>query len=121
MLPGRGGGSVGIERQMAKQVRWRILGGVLAWLAASAAFAQDTTRQSRDDAWWTGPMLANSAETLPPGHILVEPYVYDVMTDHNDGFGSRAYVLYGLTDNLTVGAIPIIGYNGAHHAPNSSG
>jgi hypothetical protein len=30
-------------------------------------------------------------------------------------------VLYGLTDDLTVGAIPIIGYNGLHHGPNSSG
>ena len=32
-------------------------------------------RQSRDDAWWTGPMLANSAETLPKGHFLVESYL----------------------------------------------
>lgn len=77
-------------------------------------------RQSRDDAWWTGPMLANSAETLPPGHFLIEPYLYDVHSSHTDGFGSRAYVLYGLVDNLTVGLIPIIGYNKADDGRSSS-
>lgn len=99
------------------------LAGVLFALLASGVAAQDTAtaRQSREDAWWTGPMLANSAETLPLGHVLVEPYVYDVMTDGADNFGSRAYVLYGLTDNLTVGAIPIIGYTAMHGGPNSSG
>ncbi len=113
------------RQQAATRVRWpgrMWLAGVLFALCVSAASAQDTSaRQSRDDAWWTGPMLANSADTLPRGHVLVEPYVYDVQTRGNDGFGSRAYVLYGLTDNLTVGAIPIIGYNAVHGGPNSSG
>ncbi|GAB3784452.1 transporter [Dyella agri] len=92
-------------------------------LGAGTAAAQDAgpPRQSLDDAWWTGPMLANSAETLPPGHILVEPYVYDVASKGTDAFGSRAYVLYGLTDRLTVGLIPIIGYNRVSNGPNSSG
>lgn len=111
-------------------VRWttkgravRCLLGVLACLAATCAMAQDagSIRQSRDDAWWTGPMLANGAETLPQGHMLIEPYVYDVMSSGVDAFGSRAYVLYGLTDRLTVGAIPIIGYNRVSNGPNSSG
>jgi hypothetical protein len=101
------------------------------WLAAllallqgiSTAAAQDAgpPRQSLDDAWWTGPMLANSAETLPTGHMLVEPYFYDVASKGSDAFGSRAYVLYGLTDRLTVGFIPIIGYNRVSNGPNSSG
>lgn len=94
---------------------------LLALIAGTAAAQDAAPRQSRDDAWWTGPMLANSADTLPRGHVLVEPYVYDVQTRGNDGFGSRAYVLYGLTDNLTVGVIPIIGYNAVHGGPNSSG
>ena len=111
-------------------VRWaskggamRYLPGVLACLAGTCAMAQDagSIRQSRDDAWWTGPMLANGAETLPQGHMLIEPYVYDVMSSGVDAFGSRAYVLYGLTDRLTVGAIPIIGYNRVSNGPNSSG
>ena len=99
-----------------------LLGG-LAYATASMAMAQDAgmpIRQSRDDAWWTGPMLANGAETLPQGHLLIEPYIYDVMTPGVDAFGSRAYVLYGLTDRLTVGAIPIIGYNRVSGAPDSS-
>lgn len=101
------------------------------WLAAllalllgiGTAAAQDAgpPRQSLDDAWWTGPMLANSAETLPTGHMLVEPYFYDVASKGSDAFGSRAYVLYGLTDRLTVGFIPIIGYNRVSNGPNSSG
>ncbi|WP_343230010.1 transporter [Rhodanobacter sp. DHG33] len=97
---------------------------LLALLAgAGAAAAQDAepARQSLDDAWWTGPMLANSAETLPQGHMLVEPYFYDVTSKGSDAFGSRAYVLYGLTDRLTVGLIPIIGYNRVSNGPSSSG
>ncbi len=78
-------------------------------------------RQSRDDAWFTGPMLANSAETLPHGHFLIEPYFYDVATAHADGWGSRAYVLYGLADRFTVGLIPIVGYNEVDNGPSSSG
>lgn len=98
----------------------------LAWTAAAqstlpAAAADDTVvRQSRDDAWWTGPMLANSADTLPPGHFLFEPYVYDVRSSHNNAFGSRAYILYGLAPNLSIGVIPIIGYNRAGNGLGSS-
>jgi hypothetical protein len=83
--------------------------------------ASSAVRQSRDDAWWTGPMLANSAETLPQGHILVEPYFYDVRSSHADGFGSRAYLLYGLADRLTVGLIPVMGYNRVDNGPDGSG
>jgi hypothetical protein len=92
-----------------------------AILFAMPAAAQDTTasadasapiqRQSLDDAWWTGPMLAASAGTLPQGHFLVEPYLYDVISPHTNGFGSLTYINYGLTDRLTVGMIPTFGYN----------
>jgi hypothetical protein len=77
-------------------------------------------RQSLDDAWWTGPILAASAGTLPQGHFLVEPYVYDVMAPRVDGFGSLTYINYGLTDRLTVGVIPTFGYNRASDGPSSS-
>jgi hypothetical protein len=80
-----------------------------------------TLRQSQDDAWWTGPMLANSAGTLPPGHFLIEPYIYDVSSAHSNGYGSRAYVLYGLANRLTVGMIPIVGYNTVSGGKSSSG
>jgi hypothetical protein len=83
-----------------------------------------TLRQSIDDAWWTGPLLAASPGTLPPGHFLVEPYVYDSMVDGQfdsagtrhrtpraSEFGSQSYVLYGLTDRVTAGVIPRIAYS----------
>jgi hypothetical protein len=56
-------------------------------------------------------MLAPSAGTLPPGHWLVEPYVYDIKTAHADNYGSRAYVIYGLLNRFSVGVIPILGMN----------
>lgn len=81
-------------------------------------------RQSLADAWWTGPMLANSAAMLPRGHLLVEPYVYDVDaqgsfdaagTRHGSAashsLGSLTYIIYGLTDRVALGVIPVLGYN----------
>lgn len=114
-----------MRRQAGKARRTARRLAALFVLASGAgmAAAQDAgpPRQSLDDAWWTGPMLANSAETLPRGHMLVEPYVYDVGSKGTDAFGSRAYVLYGLTDRLTVGLIPIVGYNRVNGGPGSSG
>jgi len=85
------------------------------------------------DAWWTGPLLAPSANTLPQGHMLIEPYVYDVTTQgfynstgtrvsapHANEFGSLTYFNYGLFNKFTVGVIPVFGYNEVSHGPNSS-
>jgi hypothetical protein len=77
--------------------------------------------ETREDAWWTGPMLANSSETLPVGHLLAEPYIYDVMSHGSDSFGSRTYLNYGLANNFTVGVIPVFGYNRVSGGPNSDG
>jgi hypothetical protein len=82
--------------------------------------ASPSARQAMDDAWWTGPMLANSASTLPRGHWLIEPYIYDIHAARADSYGSRAYVLYGLTDRLSVGVVPIIGYNTGGGGASSS-
>jgi Putative MetA-pathway of phenol degradation len=89
--------------------------------------------QTIDDAWWTGPLLAASPATLPPGHFLVEPYVYDSMVDgqfdsvgdrhrtpRDSAFGSQSYVLYGLTDRVTIGAIPRIAYSEPSQGQGSS-
>jgi hypothetical protein len=82
--------------------------------AAVPAFATDASpRQSLDDAWWTGPIIANSAATLPQGHTLVEPYLFDVITDDTESFGSLTFMLHGVTDDLTVGLVPVFGYNKA--------
>src|SRR5216683_1850901 len=94
--------------------------------AAGAEAQQQTSRpssvvrQALDDAWWTGPMLAPSAATLPRGHFLIEPYLYDVIGSHSNGFGSLTYVNYGLADRVTVGLIPTAGFNVVSNGPSSS-
>ena len=77
-------------------------------------------RQSLGDAWWTGPMLAPSAATLPRGYFLIEPYLYDVIAPHSNGFGSLTYVNYGLADRVTVGLIPSAGFYKVSSGPSSS-
>lgn len=89
-------------------------------LAAILAVIPAAARESLDEAWWTGPLLAAGAGTLPEGHLLFEPYLYDVMSTHSNDWRSRTYLLYGVTDRLTVGAIPIFGYNRVSGGPSSS-
>jgi hypothetical protein len=92
-----------------------------------------STRQSRDDAWWTGPLLAASPSTLPQGHFLIEPYVFDGIPDgrydetgrrqpgpHQNDFGSQSYVLYGLVDTVSVGLIPRFGFDELSEGRSSS-
>jgi hypothetical protein len=108
-------------------------------LTACLAAAQEPTspqgvHQSLDNAWWTGPLLAPSANTLPRGHVLIEPYLYDVIsqgtydstgarhsTPQVNGFGSLTYINYGLFNKLTVGLIPVFGYNQVSRGLDSSG
>ena len=79
------------------------------------------TPQPLADAWWTGPMLAASAGTLPRGHVLVEPYLYNVMTPHGNEYGSLTYLLYGVTDRLTAGLTPTFDYTTVSGGLGSSG
>jgi hypothetical protein len=79
------------------------------------------SRESLEDAWWTGPILAASGATLPRRHALIEPYFYDVHGKYSNNFGTSSYVLYGLTNGLTVGLIPAGGYNMVSSGSNSSG
>ncbi len=105
--------------------------GVL--LALSTAASADEI-ESRADAWWTGPMLAPNATMLPRGHVLLEPYAFDVISTGSldasgahhaapadQQLGSLTYMLYGLTDSVTVGMIPRFFYNEPAGAANSSG
>jgi hypothetical protein len=77
---------------------------------ASAFDPAPPVLQRLEDAWWTGPVVANSPAPLPRGHFYVESYFFDVRSDGNDGFGSQTYVLYGLNDRWTVGLRPSFGY-----------
>jgi hypothetical protein len=111
-----------------------VLGLVATLAGAQEVHAPCVARQSLDDAWWTGPMLAPSAATLPRGHFLIEPYVFDVVgqgrydgdgvrrsAPHSNGFGSLTYMLYGLADKVTIGLIPTAGYNEVSNGGSSSG
>ncbi len=89
--------------------------------ALGAAPATGGDRQSPDDAWWTGPLLAPNASTLPRGHFLIEPYLYDVIGAHSNGFGSLTYINYGLVNRFTVGMIPTFGYNKLSDGLSSAG
>ncbi len=100
----------------------------LRWLAlvlclTQVARAQEdtpspaTTRESLTDAWWTGPMLAPSAGTLPPGHFLIEPYLYVITAPHANSFGSRSYIVYGLANRFSIGVIPVFGFNQVSDGP----
>ncbi len=95
--------------------------------------ANAASTQSRDDAWWTGPLLAASPGSLTPGHFLFEPYLFDAIPQghyDNDGnrrpvphandFGSQSYLLYGLTDKVGVGLIPRFAFNDLGEGRGSS-
>jgi len=107
----------------------------LLLILSMPTFAESTaSRQALDDAWWTGPLLAASASTLPQGHFLVEPYLFDVITHgrldpdgnrvstpHKNDFGSQSYLLYGLTDRISAGIIPRFGYSKSSQGSSSPG
>ena len=111
----------------------RVAAACVALTMASQIAEAEVVRQSRDDAWWTGPILAAGASTLPKGHALIEPYVFDVMSrgryddngTHHAGprrnsYGSLTYMLYGVADGFTAGVIPRFGYNDVSNGPDSS-
>ena len=119
----------------------RAIHGALAVLAivCGLGLAQEsppasTNREPLNNAWFTGPVLAPSAATLPRGHFLIEPYFYDVTLqgqyDHNGArrrvpheneVRSLTYMLYGLSDKVTVGLIPTGGFNTLSEGLSSSG
>lgn len=114
-----------------------LVAGYIVLVLANDACASEPDappRQSIDDAWWTGPILAAGASTLPQGHALIEPYLYDVIryarfddegrqhdVERSRSIGSLTYLLYGVTDDFTIGAIPVFGYTDAGGGNRSSG
>lgn len=67
-------------------------------------------RQDVGNAWWTGPIVAAGPETLPPGHVLFEPYLFDVVSGDRQTPGSRGYLLYGIAPRFTAGLLPSLSY-----------
>jgi hypothetical protein len=107
-----------IVRHLPPMIR-RLLSPLLLLVPLLAARADN--RQTLDDAWWTGPMLAPSAETLPQRHFLVEPYLYDAQAPHATTYGSLTYINYGLFDRFTVGITPTAAYSRPDQGPASAG
>lgn len=115
--------SVRAKRLRGVTLRAMLYGiGLGASALAGATSTSGVTPQTLDEAWWTGPLLAPNAATLPQGHWLLEPYVYDLMPyghfDHNgtltstgagNDVGSQSYIEYGLIDRVTLGLIPRLG------------
>ena len=86
-----------------------------ACLCATAARADeaataDRYRAAMEVARWTGPLLASNAETLPQGHVYIEPYFFDVIVDGRHNPGSSGFYQYGLTDDWTVGVQPFFSW-----------
>ncbi|MGH8201302.1 MAG: transporter [Steroidobacteraceae bacterium] len=103
-------------------------------LAGATSESGVAPQEPLDEAWWTGPLLAPNASTLPQGHWLFEPYFYDVMTygryDRNGSLrstsaahdiGSQSYIEYGLVDRLTLGLIPRFGLHESSAGQDSAG
>jgi len=103
------------------------------WPGAAMADGSASPRQAIYHAWWTGPLLAAGATTLPKGRALIEPYFYDFHTvgrfddrgkrrsaAHDDSFGSLSYLLYGVSDTFTAGLIPHFGYRSLRDGSTSS-
>ena len=126
---------ISIHRNGAKP-KPAVLIVLLATGSVSISYASEMSQspESIDDAWWTGPLLAASPATLPRGHILIEPYIYDAQVtgqfDHSgrrqpsagaSTLGSQTYLLYGVTDSLTAGLITRSANNRPDDGPSTSG
>lgn len=66
-------------------------------------------------------MLAPSGAALPVGRLLVEPYLYDLTSAHGASYGSLTYIVYGLADKFSVGAIPVVSFNTGHVEASTAG
>lgn len=121
-------------RGLARLVARGLFGLGVSTVAVAAPTSGTALQQSLDDAWWTGPLLAPSAATLPRGHWLLEPYVYDAMAyghfDRNGRLGSAGaahdlgsltYIEYGVVDRFTLGLLPRLGLHESTAGQDSAG
>jgi len=60
----------------------------------------------RDEAWFTGSLNSTGATALPAGHFLAEPYLGEAITSSGHTLQSLNLLLYGVTDELTIGLVP---------------
>jgi len=130
-----------IVQTAARPLRVLLSGAALCAIGLGASAVAGATSESGvspqenlDEAWWTGPLLGPNAATLPHGHWLLEPYLYDLMSYgrfDRDGkltstgaahdIGSQTYIEYGLVDRFTLGLIPRLGLYQSSAGQDSSG
>jgi hypothetical protein len=122
------------RRGLALGAAFAVVGIGASAVAGATSASSVVPPETLDQAWWTGPLLAPNAATLPQGHWLIEPYVYDLMAyghfDRNGtlrsagaahDIGSQSYIEYGLVDRITLGLIPRIGLHESSAGQDSSG
>lgn len=101
---------------------------------APAAPISASLSSPTETAWWTGSLLSASAETMAVGHWLAEPYaLQQQVRSAYDPDGRRhpvpsserqlaaAYLMYGLADGVSVGAMPHLLLHAHGPADASSG
>lgn len=98
-------------------------------IALSFGFATDIPQPivSPQQPWLTGPLLAPSARTVPPGHINFEPYIYVSKTSHIYDkewkikhvptfvvVESQSQFKWGFAENWDVQILPTFSWNHSH-------
>jgi hypothetical protein len=79
-------------------------------------------------------MLANSPSTGSPGHVNVETYFYDLMSERRfdrdgrrresprvDAFGSQTFLVAGVAEGFSLGLIGVVGFTEVAGGPSASG
>lgn len=106
---------MGTDSSLAARYLIRLAVLLLACGVWTMTPARAQAREALRDAWWTGPILAPSAGNLAKGHLLFEPYFYDVAASGSQTYGNLSYLLYGLSNRVTVGLMPTFGYMAPTH------
>jgi hypothetical protein len=82
-------------------MNWRLLLSLL--ILPLPAYADDGVPPAvHEEAWFTGSLNSTGATALPEGHFLAEPY----LLGESHSAQSMNLLLYGVTDDLTIGLIP---------------
>jgi hypothetical protein len=94
----------------------------------------DAAQESSSEAWWTGPLVASSAMTLPQGRFYVESYLYDSVSyatfdyqgrmhgvPRRNDLGSVTQLKYGISDRMSIGLKSRFGYDWVGHGESSGG